>query len=158
MNSAVALIERLAAGWTPAHTGTALEFVRFWGERLEAVTEVKDAGADALHFVTDLSDIHLRGMDEIHCFLLGGSQDDLKKDPGTAADCRPSGTPALRQPAGRRAVRHSRAGAWRGAARQGQLESVLRTLAVHGNGGFSYHRVGHHRVDSELASIRTRSR
>jgi len=56
-----------------------MEFVRLWGERLEAVTEVKEVGADALHFVTDLSEIHLRGMDEIHCLLLGGSRDDLSK-------------------------------------------------------------------------------
>jgi hypothetical protein len=79
MNSAATLIERLAAGWTPAHSIAALECVRLWGERLEAATEVKDVGADALHFVTDLSEIHLRGMDEIHCLLLAGSRDDLKK-------------------------------------------------------------------------------
>lgn len=67
------IIEYLAHGWQADHTGMAQELINHWRSSLKACAEIKQTSANAVHFVTDLSEIRLRGMNEVPCLLIGGN-------------------------------------------------------------------------------------
>jgi len=74
------LLERLGNGWKPPHRGLAQEFVETWRGRVgevEPATVTLDE--NVLYFVTDLSSIHLRGMEQVHCLALAGNGNDLSQ-------------------------------------------------------------------------------
>ncbi|MCI0338378.1 MAG: hypothetical protein L0226_12415 [Acidobacteria bacterium] len=67
-----ALLNRLSDGWEPDHYGLAKEFIQRLKEHLRAEGEIKEINRDAIRFNLDLSGIHLRGMEDVVCLLLGG--------------------------------------------------------------------------------------
>jgi hypothetical protein len=71
------LIEVLANGWDPSYYRLVQELVMRWKNKFNTNTEIKYIGENELHFVTDLSDIRLRGMGEVECLLIGGDNPSI---------------------------------------------------------------------------------
>lgn len=75
------LVENLAGGWQPDHAKSALELVNQWRINLKASVHFRqgeqgDVARNTVRFVTHLSEIHLRGMNEVPCLLIGGDGSD----------------------------------------------------------------------------------
>lgn len=66
------LVEHLAGGWQADHTGWILELINRWKASLKAPIEIKQHSQNAVRFVTDLSEIRLRGMNDVPCLIIGG--------------------------------------------------------------------------------------
>jgi hypothetical protein len=64
------LFGRLAEGWSESQPGLALELVQVWRDSFQSGTEVKEVGEGLAYFTTDVSEICLRGCDDLHCLLL----------------------------------------------------------------------------------------
>ncbi len=65
------LLQRLESGWT-TQSSLPQDFVECWKERMGGTARIRDADQDVLYFSADLSAIHLRGTEEIHCLLISG--------------------------------------------------------------------------------------
>lgn len=75
------LVENLAGGWQSDHAKSALELINQWRINLKASVyfrqgEQGDVARNAVRFVTDLSEIHLRGLNDVPCLLIGGEGAD----------------------------------------------------------------------------------
>jgi len=66
------LIDRVAEGWTPTHYGLAEELLHRIKGKLVATVEISKVGEGSLHFTAELTDIRLRGIDNVPCLLLTG--------------------------------------------------------------------------------------
>lgn len=71
------LLTKLAVGWQPSHCVLGQELVQLWREKLNAPTEIKEINENGLYFVTNLSDIRLRGMEQVACLVLAGDRADI---------------------------------------------------------------------------------
>jgi hypothetical protein len=74
------LIDQLSQGWKPDHSGLAEEFAQLWQEKLNAKVERKESGKNGLRFIADLSEIRLRGLNEVPCLLSGGDGAEELRD------------------------------------------------------------------------------
>ncbi len=74
------LLDHLSHGWTPDHSGLTEEFTQLWQEKLNAKVERKESGKNSLRFTADLSEIRLRGMNEVPCLLSGGEGTEVLRD------------------------------------------------------------------------------
>jgi hypothetical protein len=72
------LVERLGAGWRALHADVARDFVSRLKSSFAADAEIKEVGDGFLHFVVDLSQIRVRGMDAVPSLLIGGSDPSLQ--------------------------------------------------------------------------------
>src|SRR5690349_12924159 len=66
------IIEKLTDGWGPTHIEVVREFLRRLEYKLNTHIEILDIKQNTVHFVTHLSDINLRTMDDIPCLMLSG--------------------------------------------------------------------------------------
>lgn len=64
------LIQRLAEGWTSAHSGLVQEFVHRLCDKLDAEGEVQQIVKDVLIFTMKMRNVRLRGFDQVTCILL----------------------------------------------------------------------------------------
>jgi hypothetical protein len=67
------LIDHLAKGWRAGHADVARDFVHSWKEKVAASTEI-EVRDHCLYFLADIGAIRLKGMDEVHCLMAGGSE------------------------------------------------------------------------------------
>lgn len=74
------LVEHLSGGWQSDHTGWVMELINRWKSSLKAPVEIKQHNQNEVRLVTDLSDIHLRGMNEVPCLISGGNGSDGLQD------------------------------------------------------------------------------
>jgi hypothetical protein len=73
------LIDHLSHGWKADHSGPTQEFTQLWQDKLKAKVERKESGKNGLRFISDLSEIRLRGMNDVPCLLSGGDgAEDLR--------------------------------------------------------------------------------
>lgn len=69
------LIDKLAQGWSSAHSGLALEFIQRWSSHFNTTENTDEIGENSLTFITDFGNIHLRTMDEVPCLLISGKEE-----------------------------------------------------------------------------------
>ncbi|NOT63837.1 MAG: hypothetical protein HOP19_26780 [Acidobacteria bacterium] len=73
------LIDHLSHGWKADYSGLTSEFTQLWQEKLNAKVESQVSGKNSLRFISDLSEIRLRGMNDVPCLLTAGDgAEDLR--------------------------------------------------------------------------------
>jgi hypothetical protein len=72
------LVGSLSGAWQPGHYLLAQELAHRWKTRLKTEVEIKAQDENAVRFVTDLSEIRLRGMNEVPCLMLSGGEKVLR--------------------------------------------------------------------------------
>jgi hypothetical protein len=68
------LLQRLEGGWTQ-QSALPQSFLECWKERIGDHVSLKEVDSNLLYFTADLSSIHLRGTEEVHCILMSGAGD-----------------------------------------------------------------------------------
>src|SRR6185295_17598165 len=77
--SYVDLFGRLAGGWVESHPTAAQELLQAWREAFRTEAEVREIGNGCMYFTTDIAEIFLRGMDDIHCLALSKPEDEARR-------------------------------------------------------------------------------
>jgi hypothetical protein len=72
-------IESLAGIWNPHYSRQARHLVKRLERKFQARVDIQEPENNALHFLMDLSDIHLQGMDGVHCLLLAGNDSSINR-------------------------------------------------------------------------------
>lgn len=70
------LFRRLAEGWVESHPSAAQELLLVWRESFRTEVEVREVGNGCMYFTTEIAEIFLRGMDDIHCLALAKPEDE----------------------------------------------------------------------------------
>src|ERR1051325_903455 len=69
------LLKELAEGWDSAHLGLIQEFLHRWAGCLSSHVDVGITGHNTQLFITYLTGLRLRNMDQVPCCLLSGDSD-----------------------------------------------------------------------------------